>query len=99
MNLKPQWNPNRRELTVDGNVIKRFRQRRGNQERLVIGLHEASWPEHIDDPLPYDPRIDPKRRLRDTVHSLNIRQHTKGVLRFEMDGTGEGILWEVRKSV
>jgi hypothetical protein len=94
--MRPSWNPNRREVKVGDALIKRFRQPSANQERLIKEFHDLDWPERIVDPLPHNPRIDPKRRLRDTVHCLNIHQVTKDLLHFGMDGTGEGVLWEVR---
>ena len=95
--MKPKWNPNRRELTVRDVVIKRYRQPAANQVRLLTEFQEIGWPERIHDPLPYDRHIDPKQRLRDTVYCLNTHHVTRDLIRFEMDGSGEGVLWKLRK--
>ena len=93
--LKPIWNPARRELWLGDFLIKRYRQRPGNQERILAVFQEEGWPEKVDDPLPFVRGIDAKKRLRDTVRTLNASHVTKNILRFEMDGTGQGVLWQL----
>lgn len=92
-NTIPHWNPARRELTLGGMVIKRFRQRAGNQERVLMAFEEEGWPQKVLDPLPPNGETHPKRRLQDTVYHLNRHHINKGLIRFEMDGTGEAVLW------
>jgi len=94
--MKPHWDVDRRELTVAGKVIKRFRRPSQNQERLLTTFEEEGWGAKIFDPLPYDADNDAKHRLRDTVYHLNCHHETKGLLRFHTDGTGEAVLWELR---
>lgn len=48
----------------------------------------------IDDPLPPVFDIEPKRRLHDTIKSLNRHQKNR-LIRFKGDGTGQGIRWEL----
>lgn len=91
--LKPTWNPARRELRWGDSLVKRFRQPSENQERVLSAFQEEGWPDRIDDPLPMKPGTSPKRRLGDTVVALNKKHVTKGVIKFERDGTGEGVLW------
>lgn len=91
--MKPVWNSARRELWFGDRLIKRFRQPSANQESVLAAFQEEGWPEKVDDPLPFLPDSAAKKRLRDTVHSLNARHVTKDILRFEMDGTGQGVLW------
>ncbi|MEO1524438.1 MAG: hypothetical protein AAFX06_03340 [Planctomycetota bacterium] len=50
-------------------------------------------PARIDDPLPVDANIEPKRRLSDSIKCLNRNQAAR-LIRFRGDGTGEGILWD-----
>ena len=57
-----------------------------------MAFEEESWPPRIDDPLPPHPDLMPKRRLHDTIKSLN-RNQKNHVIRFMGDGTGEGIRW------
>jgi hypothetical protein len=92
--MKPVWNPIRREVTLNGAVIKRFRRPAQNQIRLLEAFQEDGWPEFIDDPLPPEGDIAPKHRLRGTVYHLNKNHITKGLIRFHTDGTGQGVLWE-----
>jgi hypothetical protein len=92
--ITPLWNgePGVKELLWNGLLIKKFNQPAKNQERLLTEFQEADWPWHIDDPLDNGP--DPKR-LRDTVDSLNEYHENPGMLRFRMDGTGQGVIWEL----
>lgn len=91
---KPRWDQDRRELSFEGKLVKRYRQRAGNQEVVLAAFEEESWPDKIDDPLPQTSNVEPKRRLRDTVSALNAHHVTAELITFKADGTGEGILWE-----
>jgi hypothetical protein len=95
--IKPSWDPSRRELSLGGHVIKRYRVRAQNQEALLTAFEEESWPQHIDDPLPGTRDIDPRIRLHDAINRLN-RCQTHHLLRFRGDGTGTGLFWELRQS-
>jgi len=64
------------------------------QEVILMAFEEEHWPPRIDDPLPVHPDLIPKRRLHDTIKSLNRNQKTC-LIRFRGDGTGEGIRWEL----
>ena len=90
----PTWDDQRHELRVGSVVIKQFKWRASNQETILNAFEEEQWPPRIDDPLPQDPEIDPKRRLNDAIKSLNRRQKTP-ILRFHGDGSGQGIYWEL----
>lgn len=89
----PCLDPQLRELRLGRVLVKRLRQRSPNQERILSPFEEEGWPRRIDDPLPPDPRYDPKERLHTTLKSLNrTQQHP--LIRFHGDGTGQGIVWE-----
>ena len=90
----PVWNSDRRELRLENILIKRFRWPAANQEMILATFHEDGWPGRIDDPLPPSGELDPKRRLHDTIKSLN-RNHTCELIRFRGDGTGQGVIWEL----
>jgi hypothetical protein len=92
--FKPIWDCHLRELRVDKLVIKRFRQRAGNQVTVLVSFQELRWCRRIDDPLGGNSDSDPKRRLRDTVFALNRNHITRNVIVFEADGTGTGIIWK-----
>ena len=90
---RPIWDAERRELRVDGALVKRFRQPAPNQETILSVFEELGWPARIDDPLPPKPEIDAKTRLLTTLKSLNRHQH-RPLIRFRGDGTGTGVLWQ-----
>ncbi len=92
--LEPSWDSERRVLSIDGQVVKQFKQRSPNQEKILSAFHEENWPARIDDPLPQQPQKDPKRRLNDTIKSLNRNQCNELIV-FQGDGSGEGIIWQM----
>jgi hypothetical protein len=89
--VRPAWDAERRELRFRGRLVKRFRSPAPNQERVLAALEEEAWPPRIDDPLPPHADQDSKRRLRDTIATLNRGQDA---IRFFADGRGQGIRWE-----
>lgn len=91
--LRPHWDCDRQELLVGSIVVKRFRVPAVSQEAILAAFEEDAWPARIDDPLP--PRADqpPKRRLQETIKSLN-RNQKYPLIRFQGDGTAQGVLWE-----
>ncbi|MCU0872242.1 MAG: hypothetical protein MUE50_07840 [Pirellulaceae bacterium] len=91
---RPKWDPERQELRVGDLVVKQFKVPAANQERILAAFEEDGWPIRIDDPLPPASDQDPKRRLHDTINSLN-RNQKRHLLRFLGDGTGQGIRWEL----
>jgi hypothetical protein len=93
--LKPSWDSARRELSLNGTAVKRFRVRAPNQEVILSAFEEEGWPDHIDDPLPVSGDIDPPTRLHDAINRLNGRQIHR-LIRFSGNGTGTGIAWAFR---
>ncbi|MCG8450929.1 MAG: hypothetical protein MI725_15285 [Pirellulales bacterium] len=89
----PVWDSERKELRVDGQLVKRFRTPAPNQETVISAFEEESWPARIDDPLPPAAEQNCRRRLIDTIKCLN-RSQVHSLLRFRGDGTGRGILWD-----
>lgn len=89
----PCWDAHKRELWLDGLLVKRYRNRAVNQQRMLIAFQEEGWRARIDDPLPPKGVTDPRRRLNDTVRQLNLKQINE-LIRFRSDGLGTGILWE-----
>jgi hypothetical protein len=90
---QPVWDAQRQELTFGGVVVKRFKVPAPNQELVLASFQEEGWPVRIDDPLPPRPEIDSKRRLQDTITSLNRCQVHK-LIAFHGDGHGVGVKWE-----
>ena len=88
----PQWDRDRQELRVGGVIVKQFKVPARNQELILATFQEEGWPVRIDDPLPQHPGVDSKRRLHDTVNSLN-RSHKTRLMRFMGDGRGLGVRW------
>ncbi|MCA9166647.1 MAG: hypothetical protein KDB23_03220 [Planctomycetales bacterium] len=92
----PKWDADRHELSLNGEIVKCFKLPSQNQEAVLMAFHEEGWPARIDDPLPPVAEVDPKRRLQDTIKSLNRCQKSR-CIRFSGDGTGEGVLWRVQR--
>ncbi len=89
----PQWDPMHRLLSVDGQIVKRFRLTAPNQELVLTVFQEEGWPSRIDDPLPPRVGLLAKIRLRDTIKFLNLNLDP-ALIHFRGDGTGAGIIWE-----
>jgi hypothetical protein len=92
--LVPTWDRDRQELRLGGVVVKQFKVPALNQEIILAAFEEEGWPVRIDDPLPPRPKQDPKRRLHDTINSLNRNQKHR-LLRFLGDGSGQGVRWNL----
>lgn len=90
----PSWDAALHELRLGVRLVKRFKWPAMNQETLLAAFQEEGWPIRIDDPLPPKAEQDPKRRLHDTIKSLNRNQQDR-LIRFKGDGTGEGARWEL----
>jgi hypothetical protein len=88
----PHWDPDLQELRVNGLIVKQFKVPAPNQEMVLAAFEEERWPLRVDDPLPPQADQEPKRRLHDTIVSLN-RSHKHRVIRFTGDGSGEGVRW------
>ncbi len=94
LELKPAWEARRRELRVGELLVKKFRVPAGNQELVLSAFEEEGWPAYIDDPLPMNWEIAPKRRLHNVITRLNGSQLVP-LVRFHGEGNGEGIGWEL----
>jgi len=90
--LVPKWDRERQELRVGKIVVKQFKVPAINQERILAAFEEEGWPVQIDDPLPPHPEQDPKRRLHDTINSLN-RNQKEALIQFSGNGNGQGVRW------
>jgi hypothetical protein len=90
---RPRWDHQRRQLRLGPEIVKEFKLPSPNQETVLMAFEEEGWPPRIDDPLPPQPQLDPRRRLHDTIKALNRKQR-QGLIRFRGDGSGEGIRWE-----
>jgi hypothetical protein len=90
----PRWDSQRQELCLGEVVVKQFKLPAPNQEIILAAFEEEHWPPRIDDPLPPQPDQDPKRRLHDTVNSLNRNQKHR-LIHFMGDGSGQGIRWKL----
>ena len=64
------------------------------EDLILEAFEELGWPESIDDPLPVDHDIDPKRRLHDAIKRLNRNQQC-AMLSFHGNGNGEGIVYRL----
>jgi hypothetical protein len=89
----PIWDRDLQELRWGGLVVKQFKVPSPNQETILAAFQEEGWPPRIDDPLPPQFDQDPKRRLHDTINTLN-RSQKNALIRFLGDGSGQGVRWE-----
>jgi hypothetical protein len=94
---KPRWDATRRELSLAGLIVKRFRVPARNQETILSVFEEESWAEHIHDPLPVTHDVDAPTRLHDAINRLN-RCQINPLLRFHGDGKGTGVFWELSQA-
>ncbi len=93
----PVWDPNRRQLRVNALIVKEFKVPAANQVLVLSAFQELGWPTAIDDPLPPRLGLDRKRRLHDTINSLN-RNQRRSLLKFRGKGNGKGVFWEFHPS-
>ncbi|HET6326814.1 MAG TPA: hypothetical protein VFG04_19205, partial [Planctomycetaceae bacterium] len=91
--LTPTWDSDRQQLRVGRVIVKEFKVPAANQEAILAAFQEENWVPRIDDPLAPQLNQDSKRRLHDTINSLN-RNQKHSLVRFLGDGKGEGIRWE-----
>lgn len=91
--LLPCWDEQRRELRLEGEVVKKYKRPAPNQELILQVFQEEGWPPRIDDPLPIRSDRSPRIRLHDTINQLNQAQKVPRI-RFRGDGTGQGVFWE-----
>jgi hypothetical protein len=90
---RPVWDRDRQQLRLGKVIVKQFKVPAANQEAVLAAFEEENWPPRIDDPLSPQAEQDPKRRLHDTINSLN-RNQKRPLVRFLGDGSGQGVRWE-----
>lgn len=91
--LSPTWDLDRQQLRVGRVIVKEFKLPATNQEAVLAAFQEEGWAPRIDDPLAPMKNQDVKRRLHDTIKSLN-RNQRRPLIRFLGDGKGQGVRWE-----
>ena len=92
--LTPTWDRDLQELRLGTTIVKQFKVPAPNQEIILAVFQEENWPVYIDDPLPPHAEIDSKRRLHDTINSLNRNQRNH-LIHFRGNGSGKGVRWEL----
>lgn len=90
--VMPTWDSDRQQLRVGRVIVKEFKVPAANQEAILAAFQEEGWCPRIDDPLAPKLNQDSKRRLHDTINSLN-RNQKHALIRFSGDGKGEGVRW------
>ncbi|HEV3340909.1 MAG TPA: hypothetical protein VG125_11150, partial [Pirellulales bacterium] len=105
--FKPHYDSARRELSLGGVVLKRFKRPAENQEAILTAFQEESerndglWPPKIDDPISGE-SPDPIKRLHSALDALN-KAIAEGAadatpphyVEFFTDGTGQAVRWRV----
>ena len=97
LTMSPTWDRDRQQLRVGKAIVKEYKVPASNQEAILAAFEEENWPPRIDDPLSPVPDQDPKRRLHDTINSLN-RNQKQPLVRFLGDGSGQGVRWEFTRA-
>ena len=89
-----RWDIGLRKLWLGAILIKAFRRRAPMVELILTAFQEEDWTERIDEPLvPLCNGNNEPNRLRNQVQALNRRMDQK-LIRFLLDGTGQGICWQ-----
>ncbi len=91
---KPHWGKDMGELYLGQRVLRRISStaKAKNVVRVLDAFEEESWVPRIDDPLPREgDQVSDQQRLHETIRSLNTGL---AMIRFEADGSGEGIRWK-----
>jgi hypothetical protein len=91
----PKWNETLHELTCGRDIIKRFRQSSPNQEAILTAFEEAGWPSEISDPLPSVAGVKRKKRLQETIRSLNANQK-HNFIQFTVGDSAHSVHWQWR---
>ena len=86
---RPKWNKDSRTLSFDNREVRKYIHNAKNVIMVLNVFEEEGWPKQIDDPLPHADTCH-KKKLRDTVYSLNKSQ---GLIRFSADNAGEAVCW------
>jgi hypothetical protein len=89
----PVWDEDRRELRLGRLVLKRFRRPAKNQEAILAAFEEEGWPTRIDSPITNSNDASAAERVHNAVKRLN--RQVQPFIRFESDGSGEGVTWLV----
>ena len=88
----PMWNPDARELTMGGVLVKRFRTSATTQIPILEAFQRHGWKGSIANPFTRQRgERDPDERLHDGVFKLN-RHQTNSILHFERNGAGR-VMW------
>ena len=85
---KPNWDSETRELRFRGMLLKRFKQPAQNQTAILDEFQVEDWRIRIAIPL----KNANRQQVADAVRNLN----ENALIRFELDGTAEGIVWRVK---
>lgn len=88
--IKPQWDSELRQLTMNGEIIRQLGHRATQAEKIVQAFEEDGWPHRIESPFPASEAGSTTRR--EAIRSLN---HGLLQIRFVSDGSREGIVWEL----
>ena len=89
----PHWDTTCKRFTWGTELLKEFRKPAPNQSLILDAFEEQRWLARMDDPLPPEPGLDPKTRLRDTIKNLN-RNIGRRLLSFHVTDSGSAVCWK-----
>ena len=93
---QPERNKDRRELTLDRKLVKRFRTDAGIQSPILSAFQALDWPDSLDNPFTEGNAAQRTKTLHNAIYKLNGHQQGPARIRFEMNGRGK-IIWTVLK--
>ncbi|SRR5579884_4018611 len=90
----PRWCARAGTLSWRGTILRRVRIDAVYLRCLLDAFEQQGWPEWIANPLPHQPGMSRKQRLRQTLENLNRGMHLPGI-RFHADKGG--VRWQVHE--
>ena len=73
----PHFDPDRRELSLDGVVVRQFHRAAANQISILKAFRKHGWPAGVDNALGRPAADDVRHRLSDAINELNQHQTPK----------------------
>ncbi len=90
----PRFDPVRRTFSYAGRVLRQFRKKAENQEKILQAFEIAGWPRRIENPFGRSNLWDPQHRLSNTVSNLKRHQKPAKRVRFWVEKGTQAVCWE-----
>jgi hypothetical protein len=90
----PHWSARDRELTVRGEVVKRFLRFAPDQQPVLDALERLGWPAFLHNPFAAEGETRARRRLVNAVKCLN-RRMVRPLIRFVLSANRDNVGWRL----